>query len=192
MLSAALLACSLLGYLLRGAVPSPAAASTSAACAPLVAADRRPPVAAACRRPIARLAHAFAVPASAGQHLRLAAADCRPPRVIITRMAHGRTLTIAQSMQRLWIFFSQMRRIGLLLPHTEYLPKKKKSTMGLMRTSTEWPNRPAATVTPRCACARGVTVKDARGGWGYRRPERGMASARPCHTERSATVCRRR
>lgn len=95
-LSAALLACSLLGYLLRGAVPSPAAASTSAACAPLVAADRRPPVAAACRRPIARLAHAFAVPASAGQHLRLAAADCRPPRVIITRMAHGRTLTIAQ------------------------------------------------------------------------------------------------
>lgn len=105
MLSAALLACSLLGYLLRGAVLSPAAASTSAACAPLVAADRRPPVAAACRRPIARLAHAFAVPASAGQHLRLAAADCRPPRVIITRMAHGRTLTIAQSMQRLWIFF---------------------------------------------------------------------------------------
>lgn len=131
MLSAALLACSLLGYLLRGAVPSPAAASTSAACAPLVAADRRPPVAAACRRPIARLAHAFAVPASAGQLLRLAAADCRPPRVIITRMAHGRTLTIAQSMQRLWIFFSQMRRIGLLLPHTEYLPKKKKEHDGL-------------------------------------------------------------
>lgn len=94
--------------------------------------------------------------------------------------------TTTRSMQRLWIFFSNaLARVATLT----YLQKKKPDGLNAYE-STEWPIRPTATTKPRYACSlcSWSCGKNARGVWGYRQLEHGMASARPRHIKRSATV----